>query len=93
MAGGVHWLSCQTRRRRRGREPRTVASDRKGRDVSPDKTDNLGDVEPKPRKKLDDAAYLKELGKLQIELVKLQEWIRTSMSRTELVPMSMKPTT
>jgi polyphosphate kinase 2 len=44
----------------------------------PDKTDNLGDVEPKQRKKLDDDSYLKELGKLQIELVKLQEWIRTN---------------
>jgi polyphosphate kinase 2 len=45
--------------------------------VSPDKAEDLGDIEPKPRKKLDDGTYLKELGKLQIELVKLQEWIRS----------------
>ena len=44
--------------------------------MSPDKVDDLGDAEPKPRKKLDDDTYLKQLGKLQIELVKLQEWIK-----------------
>ncbi len=44
--------------------------------MAPDKPDELGDVEPKTRKKLDDATYMKELGKLQIELVKLQEFIK-----------------
>jgi polyphosphate kinase 2 (PPK2 family) len=53
-----------------------AASNRKDVNVTPDKTDALDDVEPKQRKKLDDATYAKELGKLQIELVKLQEWIR-----------------
>jgi polyphosphate kinase len=44
--------------------------------VPADKRDETGDVEPKARKKLDDATYFKELGRLQIELVKLQEWIK-----------------
>jgi polyphosphate kinase 2 len=44
--------------------------------VAAEKRDDLGDVEPKQRKKLDDDTYFKELRKLQIELVKLQEWIR-----------------
>jgi polyphosphate kinase 2 len=45
--------------------------------VPAEKRDEMGDVEPKPRKKLDDDTYFKELGRLQIELVKLQEWIKT----------------
>ena len=44
--------------------------------MAAEKRDDLGDVGPKQRKKLNDETYFKELGKLQIELVKLQEWIR-----------------
>ena len=53
--------------------------------MTPDKPDALENVEPQrkklddvepQRKKLDDGTYIKELGRLQIELVKLQEWIR-----------------
>jgi polyphosphate kinase len=38
--------------------------------------DPSGDIEAQPHPKLDEKSYLKELGKLQIELVKLQEWIK-----------------
>ena len=44
--------------------------------MATEKCDDLGDVEPKLHKKLDEQTYFKELRKLQIELAKLQEWIR-----------------
>ncbi len=73
-ARGVHYGRLCTRTRHR--PGRGAASERGTPRVTRQDPTTLGDVEPKQRKKLDDDTYLKELGKLQIELVKLQEWIR-----------------
>jgi polyphosphate kinase len=45
----------------------------KEREIDP----TTGDIVKKRRKKLDTAVYEAELARLQVELVKLQEWIRT----------------
>jgi polyphosphate kinase len=50
----------------------------KDRDEKADRArDAAAGAAPEKRPKLDTDTYVKELGKLQIELVKLQEWIRT----------------
>jgi len=57
---------------------RSKAAKREGKHIS--KTDRFeassGDLEQKPHKKLDPKLYASELARLQVELVKLQEWIK-----------------
>jgi len=54
------------------------AARREGKHISKsDRFDaSTGDLEQKPRKKLDPKFYESELARLQVELVKLQEWIK-----------------
>ncbi|HLP72735.1 MAG TPA: polyphosphate kinase 2 [Bacteroidales bacterium] len=43
------------------------------------------DIEPEKKKKIKDTEYMKQLGNLEIELVKLQEWVKTKKLRVVVV--------